>query len=108
MATKCTKKEKLRRVEELADLLVKGLSQRQLINHVRDDWGLSGDQATRYIREARDLVKSDLDDVDRADLLAAKIQMLEQIASDAVAAGRENNAIGAIRLLDELVGLGRG
>ena len=105
---KCTKKEKLRRVEELADLLVKGLSQRQLINHVRDDWGLSGDQATRYIREARDLVKSDLDDVDRADLLAAKIQMLEQIASDAVAAGRENNAIGAIRLLNELVGLGRG
>ena len=104
----CTKKEKLRRVEELADLLVKGLSQRQLINHVRDDWGLSGDQATRYIREARDLVKSDLDDVERADLLAAKIQMLEQIASDAVAAGRENNAIGAIRLLDELVGLGRG
>ncbi len=105
---KCNKKEKLRRVEELADLLVKGLSQRQLINHVRDDWGLSGDQATRYIREARDLVKSDLDDVDRADLLAAKIQMLEQIASDAVAAGRENNAIGAIRLLNELVGLGRG
>ena len=105
---KCTKKEKLRRIEELADLLVKGLSQRQLINHVRDDWGLSGDQATRYIREARDLLKSDLDDVERADLLAAKIQMLEQIASDAVAAGRENNAIGAIRLLNELVGLGRG
>ena len=107
MATKCTKKEKLRRVEELADLLVKGLSQRQLINHVRDDWGLSGDQATRYIREARDLFKLDLDDVERADLLAAKIQMLEQIASDAVAAGRENNAIGAIRLLNELVGLGK-
>ncbi len=53
-------------------------------------------------------MKSDLDDVERADLLAAKIQMLEQIASDAVAAGRENNAIGAIRLLNELVGLGRG
>ena len=104
---KRTKKEKLRRVEELADLLVKGLSQRQLINHVRDDWGLSGDQATRYIREARDLFKLDLDDVERADLLAAKIQMLEQIASDAVAAGRENNAIGAIRLLNELVGLGK-
>jgi hypothetical protein len=104
---KCTKKEKLRRVEELADLLVKGLSQRQLINHERDNWGLSGDQATRYIREARDVVKSDLDDVERADMLAAKIQMLEQITSDAVAAGRENNAIGAIRLLNGLVGLGR-
>ena len=40
-------------------------------------------------------------------MLAAEIQMLEQIAAEAVAAGRENNAIGAIRLLNELVGLGR-
>ncbi|KZR90714.1 hypothetical protein MITS9509_02611 [Synechococcus sp. MIT S9509] len=37
-------------------------------------------------------------------MLASKVQMLEQIATDAVAAGRENNAIGAIRLLNELVG----
>ena len=104
---KCTKKEMLRRVEELADLIVKGCSQRQLMSHVTCSWGLSSEQAHRYVREARDLVKSDLDDVERADLLAAKIQMLEQIAADAVAAGRENNAIGAIRLLNELVGLSK-
>ena len=47
------------------------------------------DQATRYIREARDLVKSDLNDVERGDLLAAKIQMLEQIAADAGSRTRE-------------------
>ena len=35
-------------------------------------------------------------------------RMLEQIATDAVAAGRESNAIGAIRLLNELVGFGAG
>ena len=104
---KCTKKEKLRRVEELADLLVKGLSQRQLINHVRDDWGLSGDQATSYSHEARDLIKSDLDGVERDDLLAAKIQLLEQIAAVLVAAGRKKNTIGAIKQLNELVGLGK-
>ena len=97
----------LRRVEELADLIVKGWSQRQLMSHVTCSWGLSSEQPHRYVREARDLVKSDLDDVERADLLAAKIQMLEQIAADAVAAGRENNAIGAIRLLNELVGLSK-
>ena len=33
-------------------------------------------------------------------------QMLEQIARDSVASGRENNAIGAIRLLAELTGFG--
>ena len=102
---KCTKKEKLRRVEELADLIVKGWSQRQLLSHVRDFWGLCGDSARRYVREARDLVISDLGEIERADLLAAKIQMLEQIAADSMAAGRENNAIGAIRLLNELIEL---
>ena len=40
--------------------------------------------------------------------LASKVQMLEQIATDAVAAGRESNAIGAIQLLNELVGFGAG
>ena len=104
---KCTKKEKLRRVEELADLIVKGWSQRQLMSHVTCSWGLSSEQAHRYVREARDVVKGDLGEVERADMLAAKIQMLEQIAADAVASGRENNAIGAIRLLNELVGFGR-
>ena len=47
-----------------------------------------------------------IDTIDRADMLASKVQMLEQIATDAVAAGRESNAIGAIRLLNDLVGYG--
>ena len=95
-----------RRVEEIADLIVKGLSQRQLIHHIRNTWGLGDDSATNYIREARDVVKADLGNIDRVDMLAAKVQMLEQIATDAVAAGRESNAIGAIRLLNELIGFG--
>lgn len=103
---RCTKQEKLRRIEELADLIVKGWSQRQLMSHVTGSWGLSAEQAHRYVREARDVVRCDLGDIERADMLAAKIQLLEQIAADAVAAGRENNAIGAIRLLNELVGFG--
>ena len=53
-------------------------------------------------------MKADLSDIDSADMLAAKVQMLEQMATDAVAAGRESNAIGAIRLLNELVGFGAG
>lgn len=106
MAKKATKLEKKARVEELADLIVKGYSQRELIRHVRETWGLSDDSALNYIREARDVVKADLGELDRKDMLAAKIQMLEQIARDSVAAGRENNAIGAIRLLNELTGFG--
>ena len=104
---KCTKQEKIRRTEELASLIVKGFSQRQLMHHVTETWGLSAEQAHRYVREARDVVKADLSDIDRVDMLASKVQMLEQIATDAVAAGRESNAIGAIRLLNELVGFGQ-
>ncbi|QNI55915.1 hypothetical protein SynBIOSE41_03442 [Synechococcus sp. BIOS-E4-1] len=73
-----------------------------------NSWGLSSEQASRYVREARDVVKADLSDIDRVDMLASKVQMLEQIATDAVAVGRESNAIGAIRLLNELVGFGAG
>ena len=108
MGKKCTKAEKTARVEELANLIVKGLSQRQLMHHVTDAWGLSSEQASRYVREARDVVKADLSDIDRVDMLASKVQMLEQIATDAVASGRESNAIGAIRLPNELVGFGAG
>ena len=106
MGKKCTKVEKKARIEELADLIVKGYSQRELSRHVTESWGLTSDVATRYIREARDVVKDDLVDLDRTDMLASKVQMLEQIARDSVASGRENNAIGAIRLLAELTGFG--
>ena len=108
MSRKCTKLEKKARVEELADLIVKGYSQRELKRHVQQQWGLSEDSANLYIREARDVVRADLGELDRVDMLAAKVQMLEQIATDAVAAGRDSNAIGAIRLLNELVGFGAG
>ena len=106
MGKKCTKVEKKARIEELADMIVKGYSQREMVRHVTESWGLTSDVATRYIREARDVVKEDLVDIDRVDMLASKVQMLEQIARDSVASGRENNAIGAIRLLAELTGFG--
>ena len=108
MVKKCTKAEKKARVEELADLIVKGNSQRWLQHHVCDSWGVCRETARVYIHEARAIVREDLADIDRADMLASKVQMLEQIATDAVAAGRESNAIGAIRLLNELVGFGAG
>lgn len=94
--------------QDLANLIVKGLSQRQLMHHVTNSWGLTSEQASRYVREAKDLVKAHLSDIDWVDMLASKVQMLEQIATDAVAAASESNAIGAIRLLNELVGLGAG
>ena len=106
MGKKCTKVEKKARVEELAEMVVKGYSQRELRMHDRHQWGLSDDTALIYICEARALVTTDLKDLDRRDMLAAKIQQLEAIARDSIASGRENNAIGAIRLLSELVGLG--
>ena len=45
MGKKCTKVEKKARIEELADLIVKGYSQRELSRHVQELWGLSDDSA---------------------------------------------------------------
>ena len=92
MGKKCKKVEKKARVEELADL--------------RETWGLCDDSANLYIQEARDVVKDDLFDIDRVDMLASKVRILEQIARDSVASGREINLIGAIRLLAESTGFG--
>ena len=39
-------------------------------------------------------------------MLASKVQMVEQIARNSVSLGRENNAIGANRLLAEITGFG--
>ena len=68
--------------------------------------GALGRSATRYIKQAREVVKDDLKDLDRADMLRKD--------SDAgadrrcvAAQGRENNAIGAIRLMNELIGFGK-
>ena len=58
------------------------------MHHVTDTWGLSAEQASRYVREARNVVKADLSESDRVDMLASKVQMLEQIATDAVAVRR--------------------
>ena len=47
MGKKCTKVEKKARIEELADLIVKGYSQRELSRHVQELWGLSDDSASK-------------------------------------------------------------
>lgn len=106
MAKRCTRKEKQRRVEQLADLVIKSWPQRQLTRFATESWGLSSERARHYVREARDLVKDDLTTIDRADMLAAKVQTLEAIIDKSTTEGRESNAIGAIRLLNELVGFG--
>ncbi len=49
-------------------------------------------------RQVASVVKADLSDLDRVDMLSSKVQILEQIATDAVA---------AIRLLNALVGFGK-
>ena len=67
---------------------------------------LCGGSPTIQPLKASNLIKADLGDIDRTDMLTSKVQMLEQIARDSIASDRENNAIGAIRLLAELTGFG--
>ena len=56
------------RIAELVNLIVKGLSQQQLLHHESNTWGVSSEQASRYVHEASDAVKVDLSDIDQLQL----------------------------------------
>ena len=61
----------------------------------------STSSANLFIRDPREIVLDDLVDRDSAEMLADRILQFELIPTDSRISGRENNAIGAFRLLAE-------
>ena len=68
------------RIAELVNLIVKGLSQQQLLHHESNTWGVSSEQAFRYIHEASDAVKVDLSDIDQLQL-SKKVRGKKQLVT---------------------------
>ena len=101
---RCTKAEKQERIETLARMIVAGANAVELHRYVKTTWGLSPCIATKYCNEARAYVVQ-ISDVDRREFVSAKISQLESIAREAAKAGQHNNAIGALRLMSEMVGV---
>jgi len=68
------------RIAELVNLIVKGLSQQQLLHHESNTWGVSSEQAPRYVHEASDAVKVDLSDIDQLQL-SKKVRGKKQLVT---------------------------
>lgn len=96
MAQKTTRGQVEYRAQVFAKMLTTGSTRRECLQHASDEWGVTDRTADAYIRAARDLIRSDWDDVAR-DQLAA--ELLSQYA-DLQRKARETNqlsvALGAI------------
>lgn len=101
---RCTKATKEERIDSLARMIVGGANAIELHRFIKKEWGLSPCICTKYVNEARAYV-AEISDVDRKAFVSAKIGQLELIARKATEAGQHNNAIGALRLMSEMVGV---
>ena len=91
-----------RRREALA-LLGEGWGTSELVAKLAAQWGCSRRQSRRYVAHAHAELMADLDDVQAANVLATLINRLEQVSRLAAESGQHGAAVGAARLLAELV-----
>lgn len=84
------------RAQVFAEMLTRGCTRRECLQHAADEWAVANRTADSYLKAARDLIRSDWDNIAR-DQLAA--ELLSQYA-DLQRKARETNqlsvALGAI------------
>ena len=91
------------RRQQALRLLGEGWGTSELTAKLADEWGCSRRQSKRYVADAFDELVADLDHVEAADMLAQIVNRLETVARLATEAGQHAAAVGATRLLAELV-----
>ena len=89
------------------DLLLTGRSATSTVAHLSAECGISRRQSQRNVREAYQLLKSDVDAcaIDRPAQVAKLLHLLETTAERALEAKQFNSVVNASRELRELLGL---
>ena len=105
MAQKPTKSEKEFRFNQVARMLINCASRSSILQFAAKEWGLAPRTADKYIADARLILRED-SNIDRSDYLASRLQTIDTIIQKSMKAGQFNNAIGALKLQSELLGLG--
>ncbi len=85
--------------------LVAFKSARELRDELSDRWGLSERVAQTRIQAARERIRADANACDRVDVVATMMEQCLKIAKEASETRQLSNAIGAMRLYGELVGV---
>lgn len=101
-------KQALETAEQIAyavDALIGFKRVHEIRRELTERWGLSDRTAERRIAAARQQITRDVNTEDRQDVVARMMQQCLKIAEEAADTRQLSNAIGAMRLYGELVGV---
>ena len=101
-------KQALETADQIAyviDLLIAFKRPNQIRQLLADKWGLSDRTADRRIAAARQAITREVNESDRQQVVAVMMQQCLKIADEAAETRQLSNAIGALRLYGELVGV---
>lgn len=77
----------------------------QIRRLLSEQWGLPERTADRRIQAAREQIKRDANTADRQEIVATMMEQCLKIATEASETRQLSNAIGAMRLYGELIGV---
>ncbi len=77
----------------------------QICQEMAEKWGLSERTAASRVAQARRLITEEVNQADRQEIVAVMMQQCLKIATEASETRQLSNAIGAMRLYGELVGV---
>ena len=97
-----TASEKMQRRAYVLRMIGEGWCFSKLTTHVQDLWGLSRDQARRYVKDAHTEFVNDYEVEDKG-LLFACIDKLERVARTSMEKGQYSNTIGVIKFFGEML-----
>ena len=101
--TRVTKAEKERRIQETLQALIDGYGTSTLASHLSEKWGCTRRNALYYIHKADLRLQKDLKKVDKRDITARLINLLELNIQKSMRQNNYGAAIGGIRLMKDLV-----
>ena len=77
----------------------------QICEEMAEKWGLTERTAARRVASARAAITAEVNEADRQEIVAVMMQQCLKIATEASETRQLSNAIGAMRLYGELVGV---
>ena len=101
--TRVTKAEKERRIQETLQALIDGYGTSTLASHLSEKWGCTRRNALYYIKKADIRLQKDLKKVDKRDITARLINLLELNIQKSMRQNNYGAAISGIRCLNDLV-----
>jgi hypothetical protein len=103
VAKKSSSAEVDRRIGVVVRMIVNCKRRSEIMEFAKIEWGVGRQTVDAYIARARAVLKEDYSH-ERADFIASKLSTLEKVVTASIECGQHSNAVGAIRLMSDLIG----